>query len=844
LGRRSSLSIPLVVLLIAGCKETVENQAPNASASGPETADAGDWVQLDGSDSSDPDGDALNMRWSFVQLPMGSAAVLNDPTVENPSFLADMPGEYEVRLVVDDGFLRSDPASVTITADPVNGRPTADAGLDRGVVTGNDVLLDGTGSSDPEDDTLTYAWSFVARPSGSNAAFDDDTSATPTFTADLDGDYRIHLIVSDGELESPPDEVVINAAADNLAPVADAGVDQSVAVGTSVDLDGSGSYDPNGSALTYTWTFTERPLGSTSSITQDGTAAATFLADVEGTFVVALVVDDGTVSSAPDSLQVQAFIENNPPVANAGDDILNAKRGVAVYLDGSQSSDADIDDLLSFTWTFVERPSGSQATLNDPHVVRPTFVPDVVNEPSDPDDVYKLRLQVWDGVFWSAPDEVAVRAGDGNLPPVADAGDDATDTVGETVWLDGSESHDGEGVHVLDAYKWAFTQTPNGFFGGLNDDTIVNPSFLPTVDGLYKIQLEVWDGEFWSPADEVEIDVGEGNQVPVAVIKGADPTVCDADTTQQDGDTCDVDERAPVITLDGSDSDDETPELLLFEWAFTSKPPGSNATFNDPTLENPSFVPDLLDDYIVRLRVWDGEFWSESVAVTITVTTYPNRRPTAAASFVPANPTPDTVCSDATSDVVVGQVVQLSSNGTVDVDTDPVDPLTYEWTVQELPTGSLATLNDATVEDPSILPDVNTGALEAYSVRLRVYDGALWSAPATVDFTAGCGNTAPEADAGDDRIDETGLPQPGPDNSVTLGIVQLDGCDSSDPDGDDLFYEWQFYTLPEASDAVLNNTGVCNPSFDADELGFYSLRLQVNDGDLASGWDYVTIEAK
>ncbi|MBW2256453.1 MAG: PKD domain-containing protein, partial [Deltaproteobacteria bacterium] len=334
-----------------GCKETVENQAPNAVANGPATADAGDWVQLDGSGSSDPDGDALNMRWSFVQLPLGSGAVLNDPTVENPSFLADVAGDYEVRLVVDDGFLRSDPASVSLTADPVNGRPTADAGLDRGVVTGNDVLLDGADSSDPDDDTLTYSWSFVARPTGSNAAFDDATAAAPTFTADLDGDYRIHLVVSDAELDSPPDEVVVNAAADNLAPVADAGVDQSVAVGLTVDLDGSGSYDPNGSALTYTWTFTERPLGSTSTFTQDGTATATFLADVEGTFVVALVVDDGSVSSAPDALQIQAFIENTPPVADAGIDITNAERGEAVHLDGSQSSDTDIDDLLSFTWT-------------------------------------------------------------------------------------------------------------------------------------------------------------------------------------------------------------------------------------------------------------------------------------------------------------------------------------------------------------------------------------------------------------------------------------------------------------------------------------------------------------
>jgi len=481
--------------------------------------------------------------------------------------------------------------------------------------------------------------------------------------------------------------------------------------------------------------------------------------------------------------------------------------------------------------------------------VRPTFVPDIANDPGDAEDVYKLRLQVWDGVFWSTPDEMTVKAGDGNLPPTADARANPVSTVGETVWLDGSYSDDGDGSPAIDAYKWSFVATPDGFFGGLNNDAIVNPSFAPTVDGTYEIQLEVWDGEFWSVPDEVEITVGAGNQPPTAVIKG-DDVVCNADTSDSRF-TCNVDERAPVITLDGSDSVDEDPETLLFEWAFTSKPAGSNAAFNDPTLANPSFVPDAIDpliteDYVIRLRVWDGEFWSDSVAISIDVTTDPNGRPTAVASFVPANPTANTVCVDATSDAVVGQTVQLLGNASTDPDPDP---LVFEWSLQELPTGSLAALNDATVEDPSITPDVNTDTDtdEHYTLRLRVSDGALWSAPTTVMFTAGCGNTAPVADAGDDLVDETQLPNPGPDNnSVPLGTVQLEGCNSYDPDDEDqiLFYQWQFYELPEASDAVLNNTGVCNPSFEADEVGFYSLRLQVDDGDLASGWDYVTIEAQ
>src|SRR2546425_769229 len=135
----------------------------------------------------------------------------------------------------------------------VNRAPQANAGPDQTVFVTSTVQLNGAASSDADGDQLTFHWSFLSRPNGSNAGLSDPSAVRPTFVVDLPGRYTIRLIVNDGFADSPPDTVLIDTQ--NSPPTANAGPDQTVFVGATVQLDGSGSSDVDHDLLTFRWSF-------------------------------------------------------------------------------------------------------------------------------------------------------------------------------------------------------------------------------------------------------------------------------------------------------------------------------------------------------------------------------------------------------------------------------------------------------------------------------------------------------------------------------------------------------------------------------------------------------------
>ncbi len=96
--------------------EVTSNNAPTADAGPDQSISTGSHVTLDGSSSSDVDGDTINYSWVFTSAPVGSNAVIDNATTINPAFTADIDGTYVVELTVDDGQLTSTADSVTVNS--------------------------------------------------------------------------------------------------------------------------------------------------------------------------------------------------------------------------------------------------------------------------------------------------------------------------------------------------------------------------------------------------------------------------------------------------------------------------------------------------------------------------------------------------------------------------------------------------------------------------------------------------------------------------------------------------------------------------------------------------------
>jgi len=182
---------------------------------------------------------------------------------------------------------------------PTNNPPMADAGGPYSGEAGATLIqFDGSGSSDPDGDTISFAWDF----GDGNGA----TVMMPTHTYASAGDFQVTLLVNDGHVDSDPSttSAAITEPAVNLAPVASPGGPYAAEPGQTITFDGSASADPNGDALTYSWDFGDGATGTGVAPTHSYAA--------DGTYTVSLVVSDSLL----DSPMVTTTAEIATPPAN------------------------------------------------------------------------------------------------------------------------------------------------------------------------------------------------------------------------------------------------------------------------------------------------------------------------------------------------------------------------------------------------------------------------------------------------------------------------------------------------------------------------------------------------
>jgi hypothetical protein len=235
--------------------------------------------------------------------------MLSNPAAVHPTFNVDVAGTYVAQLIVNDGMVDSEPDTVIINWE--NSAPVANAGPDQHFSSaGTTIQLDGSQSYDPDGDPLTYEWHIIIMPPKSSATLSDNATVNPTFVADSLGTYIVQLIVTDDSgASSEPAQVVVTSG--NVRPVADAGVNQIVLVLNTAYLDGSGSYDANNDPLTYNWYFSSKPKKSLTELSDSTLVNPNFIPDIEGEYIISLIVNDGSLDSHSSSVTILAVDGSN-----------------------------------------------------------------------------------------------------------------------------------------------------------------------------------------------------------------------------------------------------------------------------------------------------------------------------------------------------------------------------------------------------------------------------------------------------------------------------------------------------------------------------------------------------
>ncbi len=480
--------------------EITVSDAPKADP-GPAQHLTASVVSFDGGGSSDTDGVITSWEWEF-----GDGATASG---RNVSHAYARPGTYEVALTVRDDSgapLNVHRAATTVR---INAAPIADAGPDLIGAPGQELILDGSGSVDPDGEIAEHLWRF-----------EDGSEARGIRTArafDTPGLHRVVLTVRDDsghDAAFDVDEVLVRI---NAAPVAAAGADVLAEPGQPVRLDAGNSFDPDGQITTWRWDFDDldAPIFE---------PAVERIFDTPGVRAAQLTVidDSGTGNaSASDELRIRI---NHPPVADAGPDI--ETDSLFVTFDGSASSDAD-GDTLAFTWDFGD---GSA-----PAVGR------VVTHSYPRSGIFPVSLTVDDGTGLGNATAVASMRVLINTPPVAVAGGNRDVCSGDTVLFDGSASLDPDGG--LLRYAWDF--------GDGTHSELVNPGKIFPNPGVYETSLTVRDDSGMRTGRHTDRVAVVVHQAPTAVA-GPDIRACTNQTVQ----------------FNGSRSTDADGAVDLFQWNF------------------------------------------------------------------------------------------------------------------------------------------------------------------------------------------------------------------------------------------------------------------------------------
>lgn len=390
-------------------------QPPNpvARAGRDRTMFLGDSVILDGTLSYDaqdcPDGDPtgtiLTYDWTVTSQPPGSIMTDADLSPSDRSakvnFTPTHEGNYTISLSVTDtdgfGSLLDDDVNVQVII--ANTPPVSNAGEDQSVFAGSIVHLNGSGSYDVEDELELLGFEWLQNSSNPvQVELSDGSAQNPYFAApEVTGNYTFHLVITDtlGEISAPDSVIITVTLRPNIRPTSHAGTDIEAVANTTVRLNGSLSFDPDGDIIDWSWVCASHP---SIELNDSSGPYPYFVPNRIGTYSFTLTVqDDRSEWSDPDNVNVVVLTDNYHPIAHAGKN-RTVHRNTTVVLNGSLSSDED-GQIVAWNWTSVTHP---EIILIDRDTPNPQFF-------ADETGMYLFSLRVMDDKgLWSAPSRVRV----------------------------------------------------------------------------------------------------------------------------------------------------------------------------------------------------------------------------------------------------------------------------------------------------------------------------------------------------------------------------------------------------------------------------------------------------
>jgi CSLREA domain-containing protein len=460
----------------------ITNDAPVADAGVNQTVNVSAMVNLNGAGSNDPD-NHTPLTYGWVQTG-GPAVTLSSATAASPSFTA--PGA---------------PAALTFQLIVTDARGLADPTPDTVVITVNDVAVTGLTAQSSTPTRLTDATFFTATTSaGTNVIytwnFGDGSpvvsGANVNYAYGATGGYTVIVTATNGQ-GSASQTTTVNVT--NAAPVANAGVDQTVNAGANVTLNGTGSNDPDGhTPLTYDWTQTSGPAVTLSSATA---ASPSF-----------------TAPGSLDALTFQLVVTDSTGLADATPDDVTITVGDAAItgLSATSSSPTRLTDAtfftatttggtnVAYTWNFGDgSPTVTGANVNYIYAAAGNYTAIVTATNTGGSNTTTTNVVVT------------------NQAPVANAGADQSATADTTVNLNGSASADPDN-HAPLSYGWIQTGGPAVTLIGA---TTATPSFIaPGAPGVLTFSLTVTDAQGLADAtpDEVIITITD---VPISGLSAA-----------------------------------------------------------------------------------------------------------------------------------------------------------------------------------------------------------------------------------------------------------------------------------------------------------------------------------